>query len=233
MPRSPVDQPVPPGAVVVGFDSPPVTGPALDWAADYAERAGRPLVTVTLTDSAVELVHVSRTAHLLVLDSRGHGLSRSISAGRMGTWLARRTTCAVVVVPERDPGTVRHGVLAGVAASPTAPAVLDFACQYAVSHDLPLSVVHTAKGSPGTADERRRWLAETVGGLAERFPDVRLSVVLLPSRPIGTLLHLAKRMNLLVVGQHRPAGPRRSPSGHVRSSIVGRSPCPTAVVPAS
>jgi len=233
MPRRPVVQPVPPGAVVVGFDSPPASGPALDWAADYAEHAGRPLVTVTLADSAAELVHVSRTAHLLVLGSRGHGMSRSIPAGRMGTWLARRTTCAVVVVPERDPRTVRRGVLAGVAATPTAPAVLDFAGQYATSHDLPLSLIHTAKGAPGTAAERRRWLAEAVGGLAERFPDVRLNAVLIPSRPIGTLLRMAKRMDLLVVGQHRPSGPRRSPSGHVRSSIVDRSPCPTAVVPAS
>ena len=233
MPRSPVEPSVPSGAVVVGSETPGITGPALDWAADYAEHAGRPLVTLTLADSAVELVHASRTAHLLVLGARGHRMSQSVPAGRMGTWLARRASCPVVVVPERDPATVRQGVLVGVAATPTARAVLDFACQYAATHDLPLSVVHTAKGAAGTADERRRWLAESVGGLSERFPDVRLNTVLLPSRPIGTLLHMAKRMNLLVVGQHRPAGGHRSPSGHVRSSIVERSPCPTAVVPAS
>jgi nucleotide-binding universal stress UspA family protein len=93
-------------------------------------------------------------------------------------------------------------------------------------------VVHAAKGTPGSDDDQRRWLAEAMGGLAERYPDVRINAVLLPGRPAGTLLRMADRMHLLVVGQHQATGMRRSPLDHVRSSIVDRSPCPTAVVPA-
>ena len=138
---------------------------------------------VALGDPASELLHLSRTAHLLVVGSRGHGVSRSIPTGQIGTWLAHRTACPVVVVPDFNPETVRQGVLVGVPTAPHALDVLDFACHYASVHDLPLSVVHATKGAPGTDDDRRRWLAEAMGGLAERFPDVRINAVLLPGRP--------------------------------------------------
>jgi nucleotide-binding universal stress UspA family protein len=187
---------------------------------------------MAMEDPAPELLHLSRTAHLLVVGSRGHGVSRSVPSGQVGTWLARRTACPVVVVPDFNPATVRQGVLVGVPTAPHALAVLDFACHHASVHDLPLSVVHAAKGTPGSDDDRRRWLAEAMGGMVERYPDVRIHAVLHPGRPAGTLLRMADRMHLLVVGQHQATGLRRSPFDRVRSSIVDRSPCPTAVVPA-
>lgn len=187
---------------------------------------------VAMEDPAPELLHLSRVAHLLVVGSRGHSVSRSLPSGQVGTWLAQRTACPVVVVPDFNPETVRQGVLVGAPAAPDALAVLDFACHHASVHGLPLSVVHAAKGTPGSDDDRHRWLAEAMGGLAERFPDVRINPVLLPGRPAGTLLRMADRMHLLVVGQHQATGLHRSPFDRVRGSIVDRSPCPTAVVPA-
>ena len=103
---------------------------------------------VALDDPAAELLHLSREAHLVVVGSRGHGLSRSLPTGQIGTWLARRASCPVVVVPDFNPGIVRQGVLVGVPLTEDARAVLDFAYGYASVHGLPLSVVH--------ADRRRR-----------------------------------------------------------------------------
>ena len=191
-----------------------------------------PVPVVAMEDPAPELLHLSRTAHLLVVGSRGHGVSRSIPSGQVGTWLAHRTACPVVVVPDFSPETVRRGVLVGVPTTPDAFAVLDFACHHASVHDLPLTVVHAAKGTPGSDDDGRRWLAEVMGGLGERYPDVWINAVLTPGRPARTLLRMAERMHLLVVGQHQATGLHRSPFNRVRSSIVDRSPCPTAVVPA-
>jgi nucleotide-binding universal stress UspA family protein len=185
---------------------------------------------VALADAAPELVQLSRTAHLVVTGSRGHGVTRSMPTGQVGAWLARRTSCPLVVVPDVDLGIARQGVLAGVRIAPADAAVLDFAYEYASLHDLPVTVAH-ATGDEYGADEVRRELAEVMSGYAERYPDVRAHSLRLPGRPVKGLLDLAGPMDLLVVGRHQPTGLHESPFGHVRSSVVDRSPCPTAVVP--
>jgi nucleotide-binding universal stress UspA family protein len=185
--------------------------------------------SVVMDDAAPALVRLSRSASLVVTGSRGHGVSRSVPTGQVGTWLARRTSCPVVVVPDYDQGTPRQGVLAGVRIAPEDDAVLEFAYEYASLHDLPVTVAHASGES--SSDEVRRELAEVMGGYAGRYPDVWAHSLALPGRPVRKLLGLAERMDLLVVGQHQPTGLHESPFGHVRSSIVDRAPCPTAVVP--
>ena len=187
---------------------------------------------VVLDDPAAELAHLSQMAHLVVVGSRGHGLSRSIPSGQIGTWLARRATCPLVVVPDFNPGIVRQGVLVGVPVTEDAGAVLEFAYGYASVHDLPLNLVHADREAVRESADHGRWLAEAMSGNAERFPDVTVHALLAPGRPASTLLQMAERMNLLVVGQHHATGLHGAPFGHVRSSVVDRSPCPTAVVPA-
>jgi nucleotide-binding universal stress UspA family protein len=188
---------------------------------------------VTLENPAAELVHLSRSAELVVVGSRGHGVSRSVPTGQVGSWLARRASCPVVAVPDFHPLIVRQGVLVGVPVTEDAAAVLDFACRYASVHRLPLHIVHATRETGGhVADDHRRWLAEALSGLQEHYPDVRVQSALTPGRPAATLLRMADRMNLLVVGRHHAIGLHQSPFGHVRSSVVDRSPCPTAVVPA-
>ena len=187
---------------------------------------------VVLDDPAAELVHLSRMAHLVVVGSRGHGLSRSIPTGQIGAWLARRATCPLVVVPDFNPGIVRQGVLVGVPITDDPGAVLEFAFTYASVHDLPLSVMHASRDGALKSTEHRRWLAEAMSGNGERFPDVTVQALLVPGRPAATLRRMAERMNLLVVGRHHATGLHGAPFGHVRSSVVDRSPCPTAVVPA-
>jgi nucleotide-binding universal stress UspA family protein len=281
----PSEHPLPAGAIVVGYDKTPVAGYALDWAADHAADAGRPLVVVHATGSlgtagttwldqadpttepvlveahqvgealvaeavarvaerqpgvqasslvamdeaAPELVQLSRSASLVVTGSRGHGITRSVPTGQVGTWLARRTACPVVVVPDYDLAVDRQGVLVGIRIGEGDEAILDFAYQYASLHDLPVTVGH-ANGS-ADPEQVRRELTEATSGYAERYPDVWTHNLVLPGRPVKKLLELAERMDLLVVGQHQPTGLHQSPFGHVRSSIVDRSPCPTAVVP--
>jgi nucleotide-binding universal stress UspA family protein len=136
-----------------------------------------------------------------------------------------------VVVPDYNAGTVRQGVLVGVRVDQPEDAVLEFAYRYASIHDLPVTVAHASADKDRGEDDLRRELAEAVSGYAERYPDVWAHTLLLPGRPVSRLLSLAERMHLLVVGQHRPTGLHESPFGHVRSSVVDRAPCPTAVVP--
>jgi len=184
---------------------------------------------VAMDDAGPELVQLSRSASLVVTGSRGHGISRSVPTGQVGAWLARRTSGPVVVVPDYDLGIARQGVLAGIRIGEGDDAVLEFAYQYASLHGLPVTVTH-ANGH-ASSEEVQREVAEATSGYAERYPDVWSHSLVLPGRPAKKLLETAERMDLLVVGQHQPTGLHQSPFGHVRSGIVDRAPCPTAVVP--
>src|SRR4051812_943107 len=147
----------------------------------------RAIPLVAMEDAAPELVHLSRTASLVVTGSRGHGVSRSVPTGQVGTWLARGTSCAVVVVPDHNFGTVRRGVLAGVRVDQPEDAVLEFAYHYASVHDLPVTVAHATGRTGKTEEELRLEVAEVVSGYAERYPDVWAHTLLLPGRPVSKL----------------------------------------------
>ena len=192
-----------------------------DLSVDHVELRG---------DAAVELAQAGRHAALVVVGSRGEGALRNLPSAQVGTRLARLTTCPVAVVPHHRLGRVRRGVLAGVSVRKHAPEVLDLAYAYADAHHLPLTIVHADHDTlAAPRDERVRWLAEAVSGHAAQHPDVRVEVRVATGRPARTLLRLAADKHLLVVGQHG-AG-ELNLLGHVRGSVVDRSPCPVVVVP--
>ncbi|KQV69572.1 hypothetical protein ASC64_06920 [Nocardioides sp. Root122] len=201
-------------------------------AAQVAERL--PQLTVERLevrgDPAVELADLSRGAHVLVVGSRGTGIARAVPSAQVGTRIVAQVTCPAVVVPTSHPGRIRRGVLAGISVRTSTPEVLDRAFSHADLHDLPLTVVHATQDTLRASDEdRRRWIGEAVSGHRARHPNVRVEIRLAAGRPARTLLGLAERMDLVVVGQH--AAGSTNPLGHVRGSIVDRSPCPVMVVP--
>lgn len=223
---------------------------ALDWAADHAHRAGRPLVVWSDEDGAQAAVERGRERHpglsatleggadLLERTTQAEMLVVGTSSRRLGpldlesTRLVMRTACPVVVVPAHHPGMVRRGVLVGVPSGREVGPVLDLAYSYASLHDLPLTVLHATHDATDTSGEdRERWLAEALSGHAELFPDVRVDRVLVSGRPTPMLLQHSDLHHLLVVGRHTRVGMQDSLVGHVHSTMVGRAPCPVAVVP--
>lgn len=187
---------------------------------------------VVAEDPGPRLVALSRTAQLTVLGSRGRGVRRAVPNWQVGAWVAHRASGPVVVVPEYNRRIVRQGVLAAVDLDSHSPAVLAFAYRHASTHHLPLTVLHVSRETSGTRlADCRRLLAEAVSGLSEPFPDVDVRLQVLNGWPAGRVLRSADRMNLLVVGRHQATGLHEAPIGHLRTSIVDRSPCPIAVVP--
>ncbi len=237
------------GAVVAEYTGQPIDRATLDWAADHAARAARPLVVLhrpadrprldtLLAEVArrhpdLEVIALEGPAPLDVSDD---ALLLAVGAphalDRLDTRLVRRAGCPVAVVPEHHPGLVRRGVLVGLPAGRDAEPVLDFAYAYASLHDLPLTLLHaTHDATDADLGDRERWLAEAMSGHGERFPDVMVERLIVAGRPTPTLLHHAEARHLLVVGRHTRVGLQDPLVGHVHSTIVGRSPCPIVVVP--
>ena len=201
-----------------------------------------------VADPREALLQLSRQAALVVVGSHGRGPVRSLLLGSVGVAVSRHASCPVVVVRPGHPGLVRHGVLVGIDGSETSLGVLEFAFRQASFRGLPLTVIHTFVDSivndatsgvavPFPADvrlsdleEERLLLAESMSGMQEKYPDVRVRTELARGLPGDRLLQEA-RMNLVVVGHYGGGGAAHVLRSSVATTVVEHATCPVAVVP--
>jgi nucleotide-binding universal stress UspA family protein len=199
-----------------------------------------------LDDPRTVLLELSRDAAMVVLGSRGRGKLRSLLLGSVGVALVRHAHCPVVVHRPSHLGVVRNGVVVGADGSEESLAVLEFAYRQASLRDLPLTVVHcfwdantvtsapfVVSAPPVDLESERLLLAESMSGMAEKFPDVTVKTAMARGLPQEVLVSLGTRMNLLVVGAHQAGRVSRMLFGSVSVAVVEHASCPVAVVPTS
>jgi len=197
-----------------------------------------------LDDPRNVLLELSRDAALVVLGSRGRGTLASLLLGSVGVALVRHAHCPVVIHRPGNPGVVRHGVVVGAEGSAESLPVLEFAYRAASLRDLPLTVVHcfwdvntsiaapiAVSPVPADVESERLLLAESVAGMAEKFPDVKIRKATTRGLPQEVLISLGERANLVVVGAHQAGRVSRMLYGSVSVAVVEHAACPVAVVP--
>ncbi len=190
------------------------------------------------------LQELSVEATLLVVGSRGLGPVRSLLLGSVGLALSRHAACPVVIHRPGHPGRVRNGVVVGVDGAPCSLPTLEFAYRQASVRSLPLTVLHCfwdvrrTYGTPElvaatatTLEEEKLLVAESVAGLSEKYPDVRVSTKLVCGFADQALTAAGERMDLLVVGAHHGGAVAEIVFGSVAASVVEHATCPVAVVP--
>lgn len=223
-------------------------GEVLEEARREAERraAGRIEVhcLLRMSDARELLAELSEDAAMLVLGSHGRGPVRSALLGSVGVSLVRRASCPVVIHRPGHLGAVRNGVLVGVEGTARSLTALDFAYRLAAQRDLPLTVLHCfwdveAAITPDhlVGDraahlvEQRLLLAETISGMTELYPQVRVRTELARGLPDRSLVLMGHRMDVLVVGASRGEHHSALTFGSVATSVVEHATCVVAIVP--
>jgi nucleotide-binding universal stress UspA family protein len=196
-------------------------------------------------DARRALVALSSRASLVVLGSRGRGAIRSRLLGSVSVAVSGHATCPVMVVRPHHPGEVRRGVLVGVDGTERTRPTLEFAYRQAALHDLPVTVMHTfwdvlapaigASLVPKSGNDHqaeRLLLSESVGGMAEKFPEVKVTLQLARGLPDDCLIKAAQRMHMVVVGRHGDSPFARAGGfAGVARAVVEHAPTVVAVVP--
>ncbi len=196
-------------------------------------------------DPRAVLIDLSTEAAMVVLGSRGRGTIRSLLLGSVGVAVSKHAACPVVVLRPAHPGSVRNGVLVGIDGTELSRDVLEFAYRIASARDLPLTVLHSYWNpmslAPGRSpvrspddegEDSRLVLAESLAGMGEKFPEVRVRTEVVHGRPADRLVRRSGQMNLLVVGAHQGGPLSHLTRGSVAASVVEHARCAVAVVPA-
>jgi nucleotide-binding universal stress UspA family protein len=194
----------------------------------------------TRGDPADVLVELSAQAHLLVLGSRGRGRMRSALLGSVSGAVAARAECPVVICRPTDEPFAKTALIVGADGSEESLPVIEFAFRQASLRDMPLNVVHCyaepstrrwRRAQPVDKEGLRLLLAESVAGMADKFPDVHVWLRL-DNDTVAEALNRGQRpWEMVVVGRH-PAPPtaHRGPVS-TAAAVLERSDSPVAVVP--
>ena len=188
-----------------------------------------------------ELLRAAASSSTLVVGSRGHGRVDEALLGSVSQHLARHATCPVVVVREpKDPGVRR--IVVGIDGSQTSAGALEYACRRAETTGETVVAIHGWHvRTPSTdvwssaprsidADEHELLLAESIAGVREDHPDVRLEQEVVAVSPIECLVDASASASLVVVGSRGRGFFSGMLLGSVSQGVLHAATCPVAVV---
>jgi nucleotide-binding universal stress UspA family protein len=163
-------------------------------------------------DARTVLLEHSEGSPMVVVGSRGHGRVVGLLLGSVSGALVRHATCPIAVVRPISEG--RRGVLVGADGSEASMVPLEYAFAEAAARELPLTVVHCLweplvghlrwahvdRNDPEFEEARLR-LAESLAGMADKYPDVPVHLSVTRGAIDACLVDLSQQHDLLVIGR--------------------------------
>lgn len=218
----------------------------LERAADLAHACapGLQLETRLISGGIVStLVEGASDAALLVVGAERRTVLGHIWTGDVIAGVAARATCPVVVIPPTwEPHQEHLRVVVGVMSVETASEILTAGLVRAHDRGAELVVLHAWQGLSGyddltedrtaAADYARRQTAlieESIRGLRDAYPDVKVRVQIVQGQPAYTLVEASTTADLMVVSRPRH-GARLHHLGLVGRALLHQANCPVEVI---
>jgi nucleotide-binding universal stress UspA family protein len=188
------------------------------------------------------LIDESVQASVLVLGSRHLNALGSAVLGSVGAAVAARSHSPTVVV--RGPAGRPEegaGVVVGVDGTDASEALLRYGFEHASRHRVPLRAVMcwhpdplalmSWRAEPPPPVRVDAWLAETLAGWSEQYPDVDVRPAVIREHPAAGLVMASAAQHLLVVGSHGRHALAGTLLGSVSQGVLHHATGPVAVVP--
>lgn len=194
------------------------------------------------SDPRSTLLHLSQTAAMVVVGSRGRGPVGSLLLGSVSVSVSKHATCPVVVHRPAPTDTPRHGILVGVDGTENSMPAIEFAYRMASWRALPVTVLHCYWDANLVASLRTRaamtddsveqaLVAESLAGMQEKFPEVQVQVRLTRGFADQQLINASHNYDLLVIGHHPLPMLEDIVHRSVAPTVVEHAHGPVAVVP--
>ncbi|MCE0764446.1 universal stress protein [Pseudonocardia kujensis] len=221
------------------------------WKAAHHARAVVPELAVEQTvvegDPTEVLLREAAGARVLVVGPRGVGGFAGLLVGSVGTALARRAPCPLVVVRGpvlSDDALVRtdrvRPVVVGVDGSPASETALAFAFAEADAWAAPLVALHAwveyledpdaLTGLAELEEQEHEVLAERLAGWTGKYPAVRVSRELVHGPPARALVARSADARLVVVGSVGRGRLGSALLGSTGRALLHHAHAPVAVV---
>jgi len=218
----------------------------LDDAAETLRAAYPRLAISTQLDAGhpvTALRHASEHALLTVVGSRGGGRVTGILLGSVALAVVSINPVPVAVIHPEQRSVVGGPVVVGVDGSSRSVAAIAYAFESADRRQVPLVAVRCwvdpVRGcypgepvlvDPELIDEQEKMLlTDRIAPWRGRFPDVSVEQAVVRDRPTPTLLEIARRAQLVVVGSHGRGGFDGMLLGSTSQALVTYSSCPVVV----
>ena len=193
-----------------------------------------------------QLVELSRTAHMVVMEQRDLTRLQRVFTGSVSGGVAGRSAVEVVVVPElwQPPEGFINRVVAGVGDWRGANGLFEHAFGVTDEQQASLRLVHSwdlpsvyqdslidAMAVEQWRDEVAVQIEAAFAAAHRRHPRVKATVDVMHSRPADALLEASREADLMVLGRRDVAHPAVQHAGSLTRALLRVAECPVSVVP--
>ena len=195
----------------------------------------------------VVLREISKTARLLAVGTRGHGEFTGGLVGSVSSSLTMHALCPVVVIRgdlDEDQTDDRRPVVVGVDGTAHSEPAIAAAFEEASLRGVHLVAVHAwsdvALDVVFSKFQNVDWearqtteqalTAESLAGFSDRYPDVRVTTVVVKDKPGKNLIDHSSRAQLIVLGRRGRGGFSGMLLGSTCREVLHDARCPLMIV---